>query len=114
MKKRKKRKSECITNIEVITTSDKKEVLDKIALILVKKKLAACAQVLGPVESTYWWKGKIEHSKEYMLVIKTKRSVYKWVEKEILGNHNYDLPQITTIKISGSHSYLDWINKAVK
>ena len=49
-----------------------------------------------------------------MCIIKTKKSVYKWVEKEIVDNHNYRLPQITSVRITGSRNYLEWINKEVK
>ncbi len=46
-----------------------------------------------------------------MRIIKTKRSLYNKAEKEILENHNYSLPQITVIEISGSKEYLGWIEK---
>lgn len=101
--------------IEVVTTSDNKAILQKIATILVKKRLAACVQVLGQVDSTYKWKGKLVHAREWMCVIKTTKSAYKKVESEIIKNHNYSLPQITAINLAGgSKSYLDWIGKGVK
>jgi periplasmic divalent cation tolerance protein len=100
--------------IEIVTTSDNKSVLQRIADSLVRKKLAACVQLVQPVTSTYRWKGKVAHAREYMCIIKTRRSAYARVEKEILRSHNYSLPQITSVRISGSKGYLDWISKEVK
>ncbi len=52
--------------IQVITTIDKREEADKIAGELVARRLAACVQVLGPVQSTYHWQGKIETAQEWL------------------------------------------------
>ena len=35
--------------------SEKKEEAEKITKVLVEKRLAACVQIVGPIESTYWW-----------------------------------------------------------
>ena len=50
--------------ILVTTTASTKEDAAKIAAVLLEGRLAACVQILGPIESRYWWNGKIEQSTE--------------------------------------------------
>ncbi len=100
--------------IQVITTTDKKNVVEKITNALLNKRLAACIQVM-PVNSSYWWQGKKAKGKEVMLIIKTKKSLYNKVEKEIKRNHNYTVPEILEIPImSGNKAYLKWLDSETK
>jgi periplasmic divalent cation tolerance protein len=86
----------------------------KLAGLLISKHLAACVQILPGLESHYHWKGKKETSKEVLLIIKTKAAAYKRLEKTILANHPYEVPEIVCLPIQkGSRSYLDWIFKEV-
>ncbi|MEK7663889.1 MAG: divalent-cation tolerance protein CutA [Patescibacteria group bacterium] len=98
--------------IQIFTTTTKKNDAYKIAKTLVNKKLSACVQITGPIESVYRWHGKIEKSREFLCIIKTKMSNYKKVEKEIKIIHPYELPEIIALPIiEGSQEYLEWINK---
>lgn len=82
----------------------------KLAEHLLQAKLAACIQ-LTKINSIYSWQNKIENSEEISLSIKTKKSNYKKIEKVILKNHDYEVPQIFSIKIDqGFESYLNWID----
>jgi periplasmic divalent cation tolerance protein len=96
--------------IQIITTVDKRPAAERIAKILIAKRLAACVQVGGPVKSIYRWKGKVETSREWLCVIKTRKSLYKKVETAIKKNHPYEVPEIIVIPIAqGSKDYLKWI-----
>jgi len=87
----------------------------KIAKMLAEKRLAGCIQIIGPITSTYWWRGKLEKSKEYLLAIKTGKGLYKEVEKEIKKTHPYKVPEIIAIPIiEGSEEYLKWLSKETK
>ncbi len=97
--------------IQIFTTAGSKKDAANIAKVLVSKKLAACVQVVGPITSTYRWKGKVENAKEWLCVIKSRRALSAKVEKEIKRIHPYELPEITTAEISGSNEYLSWIKK---
>jgi periplasmic divalent cation tolerance protein len=100
--------------IQVLTTVEKKEEAEKIAEILLKKRVGSCIQIF-PITSLYWWKGKIEKAEEWMCFIKTKKNLYKKVEKLIKENHSYETPEIIAIPINeGSKSYLKWLNCEVK
>jgi periplasmic divalent cation tolerance protein len=85
-----------------------------LAGLLVSKRLAACVQILPGLESHYHWRGKKETAKEVLLILKTKASVYKRLEKILLQNHPYQVPEIVCLPITkGSKSYLDWIDGEV-
>ncbi|HVO66633.1 MAG TPA: divalent-cation tolerance protein CutA [Syntrophales bacterium] len=96
--------------IQVLTTTGRKEDAEKIAMTLVERKLAACVQILGPITSTYRWKGNIEAAEEWQCVIKSRKDLYKDIEKAIKSIHPYEVPEIiATPIIAGSKDYLDWL-----
>jgi len=101
--------------IEVFTTTEKKEDAEKIAKALVEKRLAGCIQIVGPIVSTYWWKGNVETAGEWLCFIKSKKTLYDELEKAIRDIHPYETPEIIAIPIiSGSKGYLEWLNNELK
>lgn len=101
--------------IQVFTTTEKKKDAEKIAMTLVEKKLAGCIQVVGPVTSTYQWKGNIETAEEWLCIIKSKRTLYSELEKAIKEMHTYEIPEITAISIvTGSKDYLKWLSDELR
>jgi periplasmic divalent cation tolerance protein len=98
--------------IQVYTTTEKREEAKEIARDVVEKRLAACAQVLGPIASTYWWKGMIEEAEEWVCVMKSRRDRYKRLEETIRGIHPYEEPEILAVPIeAGSRGYLNWLDR---
>ena len=71
--------------IEVITTTAEQSDAQAIAAMLVEKRLAACTQVSGPIESNYWWNDRIETAKEWQVTVKTRGDMYADVEAAIRG-----------------------------
>lgn len=97
--------------IQVVTTVSSRRDAEKISKTLIGGKLAACAQISCPVKSIYRWKGKIETAKEWVCVIKTKKALYKKVEKLIKEIHPYEIPEIiVTPIVEGSKDYLEWLS----
>jgi len=97
--------------IEVHSTTDSREEADKICAAVVAARLAACAQVSGPIRSTYWWQGKIERADEYFLMMKTTRDRFAELARVIRANHSYDVPDIVAVPIlDGTEDYLEWIS----
>jgi periplasmic divalent cation tolerance protein len=83
----------------------------KIARAVVARHLAACVNILTvPVESLYTWKGKLERSREYLLLIKTTAKRLKALEREVLRLHSYETPEFLVLPIAaGSKAYLRWL-----
>ena len=98
--------------VQILTTTAKKGDAEKIANVLLDKKLSACTQIVGPITSIYRWQGKKEKSKEWLCVIKTERNHYKKIERLLQKIHPYKLPEIiATPIINGSLEYLAWMRK---
>lgn len=96
--------------IQITTTTDKKEVAERIAFRLVEEKLAACVQIVGPITSIYRWKGTIERAEEWQCIIKSREGLYKEIELVIKSVHSYEVPEIIAIPIvAGSGEYLEWL-----
>jgi periplasmic divalent cation tolerance protein len=100
--------------IQVMTTLAEKGAADKIARLVVERRLAACAQVAGPVSSTYWWRGEVETASEWLCVMKTERAHYEQLEAAIKDAHPYETPEIVAVPIeAGSEAYLAWVSREV-
>jgi periplasmic divalent cation tolerance protein len=88
----------------------------RIASKVVRKRLAACANiVLGPVESVYRWKGKVQGAREVLMLLKTSAKRLDELEREVKRQHSYEVPELITIPVSaGSRDYLAWLGDSVK
>lgn len=96
--------------LQATTTTASEEEAKRIAAALVERRLAACVQVLGPIESRYRWRGKVEQSREWLCLAKTEASRYPELEATIGELHSYDEPEvIATPIVAGSNGYLAWI-----
>ena len=101
--------------VQITTTTDSRELAQKIAETLVEKKLAACAQISGPITSIYEWKGKVENEEEWYCVIKTRKNLFQEIEENIKALHPYEVPEIIALPlVEGSKAYLAWITEVVK
>lgn len=95
----------------ITTTFDNEQEADKIITELLNKKLVSCCQKLN-IRSSYHWKGKIESTNEILLQMKSKKSLYKKIEKTILKMHSYEIPQIICFDIKDGYiKYLNWIEE---
>jgi periplasmic divalent cation tolerance protein len=101
--------------LQVVTAIEKREGAEKMAKVLVEKRLAACVQIVGPLVSTYWWKGTIETTEEWLCVIKSKKALYEELEKSIEEMHPYETPELFALSVvAGSKDYLKWLSNEVK
>ena len=92
-----------------VTVGDKKTA-GVIASGLLKEKLAACVSAVPGVESSYWWKDRIEKSSEIMLVIKTRRALREDITQFVKQHHPYSVPETIFFEIDGADgAYLDWL-----
>lgn len=99
--------------IIVYITNPNRKTAEKIALLLLKKKLIACANILS-TDSLYYWKKKYLKEKEYIVLAKTLEKNYLKIKKEIEKNHPYKIPCVLKINGSANEKYFTWLKKEVK
>ena len=98
----------------ILTTASTKIEADQIANKLVQEKLAACVNIIPNIKSIYRWKDKISTDSEFLLIIKTMKSVENKVIQCIKKHHSYDTPEIISFPITGGDKrYLDWMYDSV-
>ena len=92
-----------------VTARDREEAL-AIGRALVEESLAACANVIEPMRSIYWWQGKIEEAMEAVLIVKSREALLEPLTERIKTLHSYDCPCVVALPITGGNAdYLAWI-----
>jgi periplasmic divalent cation tolerance protein len=101
--------------VVVLVTCGSRAEARRIAHEIVARRLAACANLVDtPVQSVYWWKGKVEKAREFLLLIKTSVARLVALEAEIKRLHSYDVPEFIALPIvAGSREYLQWLDDCV-
>lgn len=96
--------------LQVQTTTDSRAEAMELARTAVEARLAAAAQVAGPITSTYWWEGEIERDEEWLVMFKLPAARYAGLAAFLAERHSYDEPEIVAVPlIAGSPGYLSWI-----
>ncbi len=100
--------------VQVSTTLPNEEAAQTMSARLVEERLAACAQVLGPVSSTYRWEGQVERAREWFCHLKTTADRLPALQRRLRELHPYQVPEIIAVPIvQGDAGYLKWIEEAV-
>ena len=100
--------------VVIMVTSSSRRECRKIARQLIEQKLAACVNITQPIQSIYRWEGKIDNSKEFLMLIKTRRNLFPQIKAEIDLVHSYHTPEIICLPvIDGSPNYLQWVSDSV-
>lgn len=96
--------------LQVQTTTDSRAEAVALGRAAVEARLAACAQVAGPVASVYWWEDVVERAEEWLVLLKLPASRYAELAEFLAQRHSYDEPEIVATPIvAGTGSYLSWI-----
>ncbi len=96
--------------LQVQTTTDSRAEAMELSRAAVESRLAACAQVAGPVASMYWWDGGLERTEEWLVLLKLPADRYDELAAFITERHSYDEPEIIALPIvAGSTAYLNWM-----
>jgi periplasmic divalent cation tolerance protein len=97
--------------LQVQTTTDSRAEAMELAHDAVEARLAACAQVAGPIASMYWWEEGLERAEEWLIMLKLPAEGYDDLAEFLAERHSYDEPEITALPIvAGSPAYLSWIS----
>jgi len=101
-------------NIVVFVTTSSEKEASEIACYLVERGLAACVNIIKGVSSVYVWKGKVEESRECLLVIKSRIDYFEKLINAIKEKHSYEVPEIIALPIiAGNREYIDWLNNSL-
>ncbi|HEX5596420.1 MAG TPA: divalent-cation tolerance protein CutA [Micromonosporaceae bacterium] len=102
--------------ISVVTTVvDDRSAADQLAAAAVTERLAACAQVGGQVESTYWWQSAVETAREWSVQFKTAPDRAAALVEHLRAAHPYDVPEILVSKVEcGNPDYAAWIHEQTR
>ncbi|MBC7112817.1 MAG: divalent-cation tolerance protein CutA [Candidatus Methanomethyliales bacterium] len=99
----------------VFITVGSKDEAHRIAHELVNKGLAACINIIGGVESVFYWQGKIETAPEHLLIVKTTKDRLDLLVKRTKELHTYSVPEIIWFTLEGGlKEYLDWIKNSTE
>ena len=94
----------------VLCTCGNREEAERIANTVVNERLAACVNLLPPVQSIYRWQGAVEQAEEFLLLIKTTTQQLAHLRDRLEALHSYDTPEIIALPITaGSERYLAWL-----
>lgn len=100
--------------VQIITTTASEDEAVRLARALLEQRLAACVQIIGPIESLYWWQGKVNKSEEWMCIAKSELSLFPKIEETIKALHSYEVPEILAVPVvAGSEQYLQWLQGQV-
>lgn len=101
--------------LQVTTTVSSREEAERIGHTLVEERLAACAQVAGPIDSHYWWENEVAQAVEWYCHLKTTGERYPALEARLRALHSYAIPEILAVTITrGGSDYAAWIADMVR
>jgi periplasmic divalent cation tolerance protein len=96
----------------VFVTTDGPKTSKKVIDAVLKSRIAACVNRVPGIVSQYWWKGKLEKTKEELLIMKTKKSLVPGLIKVVKKAHPYTVPEIIAVDVvEGNKDYIKWVGK---
>ncbi|MGW6528378.1 divalent-cation tolerance protein CutA [Streptomyces venezuelae] len=96
--------------VQVSTATETREQAAELAGGAVKNRLAAGAQIIGPVTSVFWHAGEFGTGEEWQLLLKTSSERYPALERHLVDNHPWTNPEIcATPIVAGADPCLQWI-----
>lgn len=99
-----------MSTLLVLTNLPDRAAAERLAELLVERRLAACVNILAPCRSVYRWKGALQHDEEHPMLIKTTAERYAELEEALRAGHPYELPEIIAVPVErGLPAYLDWV-----
>jgi len=99
--------------IVILVTAMNVEEANKISKKLVEDKLVACVNILDQVKSIFRWEGKIDEAQEVLMIMKSRKDLFKKIVKVVKSLHSYSVPEVIALPvIDGNKDYLDWIKNS--
>src|SRR5947209_864357 len=96
--------------VVVLVTAGDAEEAARIGRTLVEERLAACANVVGPLRSIYRWAGAVEEAAEHLLLVKARAADLVALDVRVRALHSYQVPEVLALAVrGGSSAYLAWL-----
>jgi periplasmic divalent cation tolerance protein len=99
--------------VEIRTTFPDRVTATACAERLVRERMAACAQVDGPVASTYSWRGVVERAEEWRCTCKTTPERAAACRAAIAAAHPYEIPELVELRVTASAAYAAWVRESI-
>ena len=101
--------------VVVFVTCPSAAVATRLGTALVRRRLAACVNVVPGVHSIFWWKGRVERCREVLLLMKTTSRRFPGLRRAVIALHPYEVPEVLAMSIKAGHAaYLTWVREAVR
>ena len=101
--------------VVVLTTLPADADGDAFGRTIVEERLAACVNLLAPMESVYRWEGRVEVETERQIIMKTSRDRVAALWDRVRELHPYEVPEFIVLPVAdGNEAYLRWIGEATK
>ncbi len=101
--------------VVVTTTVDDRAAADRLGANAVALRLAACAQVSGPIASTYRWQGAIESAVEHQVQFKTAADRADALVAHLVEAHPYEVPEVIVVPVTGGNpAYAAWVTEQTR
>ncbi|WP_422740042.1 divalent-cation tolerance protein CutA [Micromonospora sp. WMMD729] len=101
--------------VQVSTAAPTREAAVQLAEGATAARLAAGAQVTGPVTCVFWHLGEQGNGEEWPVLLYTTAARYPQLEAYLTDAHPWDNPQITAVPVlHGSAAYLEWVRRTVE
>jgi len=101
--------------IVVLSTCSSEAEAERLARMLVERRLAACVNVVPGVRSFYRWQGAIESAAEWLLVVKSSRDLFAALASALEQAHSYEVPEVLALPVvEGAAKYLNWLASSLE
>lgn len=101
--------------VQVQTTLNSKDRAVELVRAALEARLAACGQIVGPIESLYWWGGTVETAGEWLCLFKTRAELGERLARFLAERHPYEVPEVVVLPIAlASEAYGDWIDRETR
>ena len=99
----------------VFSTFGSESTAQAVARTLVEEQLAACVNLVGPIQSIYRWQGEIQDDRETLAIAKTTDDKLEALRARLVQLHPYELPEVVALPVTGGHApYLAWVTESVQ
>ena len=106
---------DAVGHVRVEVTAGSSEEARMLADAAVEARLAACAQISGPITSVYRWEGRVHADEEWRIVFKTANDRLAELTALLVDRHSYEVPEIVAVPVEGGNpEYLDWVTESTR